>query len=249
MSGNMVSVAIIARDEERHLAEALRSAAAIASEQLFLFDRGRPTVLLILRRLWRNDQLEPFRSHAAQRNRALQLCRQPWVLFLDADERLTPELAAEIGRLPLDTASVDQPAGYWIPRYNLYWGRRLRGGGWYPDRQLRLLRRDAAHFDERRLIHEYAELTGPAGQLSGHLLHINIEALAELRHNNMPMRSRKPKRCMRKERGRDPATCCFSPCVRQSGAFGPGMAIAMAGLAFFWRRPWAIMSLLSIFIC
>src|SRR5688572_15675537 len=100
---------------------------------------------------------EPFHSHAAQRNRALRYCRQPWVLFLDADERVTDALAAELKSLELAAGSDHaQPAGFWIPRYNLYWGRRLRGGGWYPDRQLRLLRREAAFFDERRLIHEYA---------------------------------------------------------------------------------------------
>ena len=84
----------------------------------------------------------PFRSHAAQRNRALRDCRYSWVLFLDADERLSPDLAAEIAHLRLDTAGGDDAssiAGFWIPRFNLYWGRSLCGGGWYPDRQLRLL--------------------------------------------------------------------------------------------------------------
>ncbi len=175
----MISVALLARDEERHIAEAIRSAEPIAAEVVVLLDpRTVDRTAEIARAAGATVYEEPFRSHSAQRNRALALCRYPWVLFLDADERLTPELVAEVGTLDLETSPY---AGYTVPRYNLYWGRRLRGGGWYPDRQLLLLRRNLAHYDERRLIHELAELDGPAGELAGHLLHINIESLHELR--------------------------------------------------------------------
>jgi (heptosyl)LPS beta-1,4-glucosyltransferase len=178
----VLSVAIIARDEERHIAEAIRSAQPVADEVLVLVD---PRTVDRTREIAAAEGAliyeEPFRSHAGQRNRALRYCHQPWVLFLDADERLTEELAGELQGLELGIGDRAQLAGFWIPRYNIYWGRRLRGGGWYPDQQLRLLRRTAAHFDERRLIHEYAELDGPSGTLRGHLLHINIESLAELR--------------------------------------------------------------------
>ena len=182
----MLSVAVIARDEERHIAAALQSAAPVADELVVLVDaRTVDRTAEVAGASGAQVYVEPFRSHAAQRNRALARCRGTWVLFLDADERLTPELVAELQQLRLD--GQEQPrkdgrcAGYWIPRYNLYWSHRLRGGGWYPDHQLRLLRRDAAHYDERRLIHEFAELDGPAGKLDGHMLHINIESLGELR--------------------------------------------------------------------
>ena len=181
----MLSVAIIARDEERHIAEALRSAAPVAGEMVvFLDPRTRDRTEEIARACGAQVYHEPFRSHAAQRNRALERCQGEWVLFLDADERLTPELVAELQRLGLDSNARlpdEGYAGYSMPRYNLYWSRRLRGGGWYPDRQLRLLRRGMAHYDNRRLIHEFAEPNGPVGHLSGHLLHINIESLDELR--------------------------------------------------------------------
>lgn len=180
----MISVAILARDEERHIAAAIDSARPIASEILVLLDsRTHDDTARIARAHGAEVQVEPFRSHAAQRNLALQRCRSPWVLFLDADERLTPELTVELQRLAASLATDPgaTTAGYWIPRYNLYWGRRLHGGGWYPDRQLRLLRRGAAQYDEQRLIHEYAELDGPAGEIHEHLLHINIESLRELR--------------------------------------------------------------------
>lgn len=182
----MISVAIIARDEERHLGDAIRSAASVAGETLVVLDpRTTDRTRAIAEAHGARVVDEPFRSHAAQRNRALEHCRGAWVLFLDADERLTAELADEIGRLERDGALSQAGRsgyqGYTIPRFNLYWGRRLRGGGWYPDRQLRLVRRDAAHYDEQRLIHELAEVEGSVGELRGHLLHINIESWAELR--------------------------------------------------------------------
>ena len=182
----MISVAIIARDEERHIGAAIRSAAPIAGETLVVLDpRTTDRSREIAEANGARVVDEPFRSHAAQRNRALERCRGTWVLFLDADERLTAELVAEISGIERG-GQLSQPGqlgyrGYTIPRFNLYWGRRLRGGGWYPDLQLRLVRRDAAHYDERRLILELAQIDGPVGELQEHLLHINIETWAELR--------------------------------------------------------------------
>jgi hypothetical protein len=101
------------------------------------------------------------------------------VLFLDADERVMPDLADEM-RTVL-TGDTDM-AGFWIPRHNLFFERRLKGGGWYPDYQLRLMRRNRARYDEARTVHEFPALDGPSGRMQGHLLHHNIERLGELWH-------------------------------------------------------------------
>lgn len=176
----MLSVCIIARDEERHIEAALRSAQPVATQILVLVDtRTVDRTAAIAEANGARVFHEPFRSHAAQRNRALALCSEPWVFFLDADERITPELATELLRFCEHDDHTH--AGYTVPRFNLYWGHALRGGGWYPDRQLRLLRRDRAHYDEGRLIHEFAEVDGTVGTLDGHLAHINIDSLRELR--------------------------------------------------------------------
>jgi len=173
-----LSVAIIARDEAAYIGPALLSAVPVADELLVLLDaRTLDDTAEIARQAGATVAVGPWVSFPHQRNRALQLCSGEWVLFLDADERLTPHLLAELRDFKKLSSDCD---GYWIPRYNLYWGRRLRGGGWYPDRQLRLLRRRATRYDEARLVHELAQLDGPAGELNGHLLHINIESWAEL---------------------------------------------------------------------
>ena len=175
----MLSVAMIVRDEERHIGAALRSVAAVADEIVVLVDRRTTDrTAAIARQFGAVVYEQDFVSFPKQRNSALHVCRGEWVLFLDADERVTPELATELRHLCQQPARTE--AGYWIPRYNLYFGRRLRGGGWYPDRQLRLLRRDCAAYDEARLVHELVTLDGTAGELQGHLLHINIETWREL---------------------------------------------------------------------
>lgn len=176
----MLTIAIIARDEERFIADALASVASLGARTLVLLDpRTTDRTAELATRLGAEVEVAPFRSFSAQRNRALASCRTPWLLFLDADERLSPELAAELR----DLLAGDSPhAGYWLPRRNRYWRRWLRGGGWYPDEQLRLLRPERARYDEQRLVHELVQLDGSAGHLSGHLLHHNIDTLAELRH-------------------------------------------------------------------
>jgi glycosyltransferase involved in cell wall biosynthesis len=188
----MLSVAIIARDEARHLPGALESVRGLAGETLLLLDsRTRDNSAAIGRAAGVRVLVEPWRGFPAQRNRALDLCAGDWVLFLDADERVTPELRAEILQI-IDCSLQIEPkqsaicnlqstiAGYWIPRHNQFFGKTLHGGGWYPDHQLRLLRRSRARYDEARLVHELVLLDGPAAYLGGHLLHLNIERLDEL---------------------------------------------------------------------
>ncbi len=188
---NTLSIAIIARDEERHIGAALASVAGLAAEVVVLLDdRTRDRSAQVCQDHGARVVVEPWRGFSAQRNRALDLCSGDWVLFLDADERVTDELREEIlkigawrleGHLQSPSSHLQSPvAGYWIPRYNKFFGRALRGGGWYPDHQLRLLRRDRARYDEARLVHEYPQLDGPTGYFQGHLLHLNIERLDEL---------------------------------------------------------------------
>jgi glycosyltransferase involved in cell wall biosynthesis len=173
------SIVIIARDEERYIDEALQSAAALAGELIVVLDPRTTDRTAEIAQLHGAQVIKHmFSSFPSQRNHALEHCRGEWVLFLDADERITPELLAELQQFC--TSSQHSNVGYWIPRHNLFFGRPLRGGGWYPDRQLRLLRRGCARYDQDRLVHELVVLDGEAGELTQHLLHINIETWPEL---------------------------------------------------------------------
>ena len=171
-----LTAAVIARDEERNIADCLDSL-AFAAERLVLVaaqtvDGTREVARLHGARV--EERL--FDNFAAQRDAALPLASCDWVLFVDADERVTPALRDEIGRTLAEPGGV---RGYWIPRHNLLMGRVVRHAGWYPDHQLRLLQRNFAHFDPERPVHELALVDGPVGQLREPLVHYNYASLAE----------------------------------------------------------------------
>lgn len=118
-----------------------------------------------------------FDNYANQRNAALAAVREraDWVLFVDADERVTPELAAEVREV------ITRPnfSGWRIPRFNYIFGRITKGAGWYPDYQTRLLRVGKAHYDPDRQVHELVVLDGIEGTLTQHFIHYNYHDLSQ----------------------------------------------------------------------
>jgi hypothetical protein len=115
----------------------------------------------------------PFENYAQIRNVALAEIETPWVFFVDADERATPELGAEIRQVIRDRPEN----GWWVPRHNYIFGKLTLGAGWYPDYQMRLLRRGKARY--RRPVHEIVELEGAEGFLQHPLVHLNYESVAQ----------------------------------------------------------------------
>jgi glycosyltransferase involved in cell wall biosynthesis len=110
---------------------------------------------------------EPWKGFAAQKNSAIGHATGDWILSLDADEEVSPELAHEIQAL---LAGEPTFSAYRIPRLNHFLGRPLRHGGYWPDPKLRLFRRGTAKFQDQA-IHETMRADGPAGLLKGHLIH------------------------------------------------------------------------------
>jgi glycosyltransferase involved in cell wall biosynthesis len=118
-----------------------------------------------------------FINYANQRNAALEAVKGlgDWVLFVDADERVTPELALEVR----EVIQKSEYAGWRIPRHNYIFGKLTRGAGWYPDYQTRLLRLGAAHYDPERQVHELVILDGEPGTLEHPFLHYNYDNIAQ----------------------------------------------------------------------
>ena len=104
----------------------------------------------------------------AQKQRALDRTSGQWVLAIDADERVTPELAASIQRAV--TVGEGGPVAWELSRLSSFCGRWIHHGDWYPDRVLRLFRREHARFSADR-VHERVIADGPIGRLEGELLH------------------------------------------------------------------------------
>lgn len=117
----------------------------------------------------------PWRGYSAQKNFALSQASHSWILSLDADECVSPELEKEI----FAVLSADAPvAGYRVPRKNIFFGRWLRHGDLWPDYQMRLFRRGAGAFNERS-VHESVVVRGRVGALSAPLEHRSYDDLPD----------------------------------------------------------------------
>jgi glycosyltransferase involved in cell wall biosynthesis len=120
-------------------------------------------------------QVADWPGFGPQKNRALALATKPWVLSIDADERVTPELQAEIVR------TLSQPSydGYQIARLSEFCGKKIRHSGWWPDYVLRLFRRELGAFDHVQ-VHEQVLVRGRVGKLKSWFLHFPFDDLAAL---------------------------------------------------------------------
>jgi glycosyltransferase involved in cell wall biosynthesis len=161
-----LSVTVITHNEAHNIAACLRSVSF--ADQLVVLDSGSTDdTVQIARSVGAEVSVSPdWPGYGIQKNRALALATSDWVLSLDADERVTPELQVEI------LACLKSPAFdvYSFPRLSSYCGQYMRHSGWYPDRVTRLFRRTAARFSDD-LVHEKVVAQGPEGQLQSQLLH------------------------------------------------------------------------------
>lgn len=170
-----ISAIVIARNEERHIAECLESL-SWADEIIVVDSFSTDGTPAISSRYAHKVVQRPFDNFPSHRNAAMDLAANDWIFFLDADERVTPELANEVR----ETIERGERNGYWAPRRNIILGKWMRHAGWSPDHQLRLFRRDRGRYDEDRQVHELVVLEGEAGYLKNSIIHYNYESFGEL---------------------------------------------------------------------
>jgi glycosyltransferase involved in cell wall biosynthesis len=175
-----LAAVVLTHNEARHVGPCLDSL-AWAGERLVFDDFSDDATVDIASDRGARVVCHRLDNFAAQRNAALAAVDAPWVLFVDADERCTAELAAEVCRA-IGREGEAARDGWWIPRHNIMIGHRMRGGGWYPDYQLRLLRRARARYDPAQPVHEVVLLDGEAGYLEHPLIHYNYDSVAQFRH-------------------------------------------------------------------
>jgi glycosyltransferase involved in cell wall biosynthesis len=161
-----LSVTVITKNEAESIEACLRSVRF--ADQIVVLDSGSTDdTIQIARSMGAEVSISPdWQGFGIQKNRALALANSAWVLSLDADERVTPELQAEI-RATLEAPAFDV---YSFPRLSSYCGQYMRHSGWYPDRVTRLFRRHAAQFSDD-LVHEKIMTSSKVGQLRSPLRH------------------------------------------------------------------------------
>jgi len=174
-----LAAVVLARNEERHIGACLDSL-TWADERVVVDDFSTDRTVEIAESRRARVLQHVLESFAAQRNAALAAVDADWILFVDADERVTPALAQEVRRV-INYRDGRARAGWWIPRHNYLIDHRMQGGGWYPDHQLRLLRRGKAQCDPARPVHEVVLLDGEAGYLENAFIHYNYDTVAQFR--------------------------------------------------------------------
>jgi len=168
-----LSLCVITRDAAALIADCLASAPFVGD--IVVVDSGsRDDTVEIARRRGARVIERPWMGFGAQKQFAVDAAMHDWVLCLDADERLTPELAASIAR----EVSAPRAAAYALARRNRFLGRWLAHGEGYPDWNVRLFDRRRARWSEDP-VHERVVAQGPLARCEGDLLHASAESLAD----------------------------------------------------------------------
>lgn len=183
------SLVIITRNAARLLPECIASVPG-ADEVLVVDSGSDDDTVAVAERLGARVVRQDWLGYGPQKRFAALQARHDWILSLDADERLTPELCASIERVLLPsplgggaggegaTADLETPAAYLLPRRNRFMGRWLRHGEGYPDWCARLFDRCRANWSEDA-VHEKLEVDGPIRRLTGDLLHESEQGLSD----------------------------------------------------------------------
>ncbi len=204
----ILSVVIITHNEGANIGRTLASVQPLVADgkgEVIVVDSGSTDRTVEIAKSYGAEVfVEEWKGYAAQKNSAIEKATGDWILSLDADEEVGPELAAELENheaigainpaerapnwcLTMEQASdaprhVDRikglPTGYWISRKNHFLGRWIKHGGFWPDPKLRLFRCGAGTF-ENRAVHEDVKLSGPTGSLRGTILHHSYPTLAD----------------------------------------------------------------------
>lgn len=160
-----LSVILITKNEAVNIRACLESVAW--ADEIIVVDSGSTDdTLAIARDFTPHVHVHDWPGFGAQKNRALDYATREWVFSIDADERVTPELRAEIETV----LAGPQADAYRVPRLSSFCGRFMHHSGWRPDYVLRLFRRSKGRFSDA-LVHESVQLQGSVGQLRQSLLH------------------------------------------------------------------------------
>ncbi|MGQ0542322.1 MAG: glycosyltransferase family 2 protein [Blastocatellia bacterium] len=173
-----ISATIITFNEERNIQQAIESV-KWADEIVVVDSESTDNTRVIAENLGARVLINSWPGFSKQKQFAVEQAVNDWILSIDADERITDELKAEIKNLSTSSEIAD---GYRIPRLSYYMGRPIRHGGWYPDWQLRLFDRRKGKWKDM-LVHESVGMSDGSrtGNLNSDIQHFSVEG-AEHHH-------------------------------------------------------------------
>jgi glycosyltransferase involved in cell wall biosynthesis len=168
-----LSVAIVTRNEERNIGDALESVRDfddIVVIDAFSEDRTVEICRNYTDRVYQHE----WPGFSRQKQRAVDYAKNAWILILDADERVTPELKDEM----MEEISDGECSGFYIPRKNYFLGKWIHHSGWWPDYTLRIFRKDSARVEPRE-VHEKILVHGVTKHLKSPLQHYTYRTLSD----------------------------------------------------------------------
>ena len=172
-----LAVAIITKNEETNIRSCLQSISF--AEQIVVIDSGSIDSTLQIAAEFGCEVYNEAAWHGfgPQKQLAIEKCRQPWILVLDADERIPPDAADIIKKIVTDPNVKE--AGFSFPRKNYFQGRWIKHAGWWPDRIIRLFRKGAGRMTEA-IVHESVEVQGSIGVLDAPIEHFTESSLSKI---------------------------------------------------------------------
>jgi len=170
---NLLSVVIIAKNQEKYIGDAIKSA-EFADEILILDSDSTDDTCKIAKQLGARVENQAWLGFGPQKNKAVDLATNDWVFVLDTDERIPPKLRSEI-QITLNDPSSD---GYFVARLNNFFGKDIRTCGLYPDYSVRLFNRSKGKFDNVP-VHESVQIDGKVNKLNNHMTHLAYDNVDE----------------------------------------------------------------------
>lgn len=170
-----LSVVISTYNRADSLARTLASLKRLASEVIVIDNGSTDTTSDVAREFGAKVYTRPNNLMLnVNKNYGFTKATGDWILCLDDDEEIPPELAGEIKK----AMTSKDVSGYWLPRKNIIFGRWIRHGIWWPDRQLRLFKKGKGKYPERH-VHEYLEVSGTTGTLLHAYVHYNYDTIGQ----------------------------------------------------------------------
>lgn len=170
-----ISVVISTHNRSKSLQRCLHSVSSFADEIIVVDSGSTDDTVSVAKSVTQNVYSRPNNVMLnVNKNYGFSKATKEWILNLDDDEAVTPELAREIKAIVKSQSS--SVVGYWISRKNIIFGKWIRHGLWWPDRQLRLFRRGKGRFAEKH-VHEYISVVGETGILSAPFMHYNYDSI------------------------------------------------------------------------
>jgi len=170
-----IAAVVITKNEERNIGACLKSL-GWAHDVIVVDACSTDRTVDIARGYTPRVFIRPWPGYGPQKNYGIDQATTDWILIVDADERVTDGLRAEMSRV-METVS-DDIVGFEIPRRNFFYGRWIEGGGLYPDYQLRLFRRQAGRYDDV-LLHEHLRVQGRIDRLTAPLDHYSMPSIKD----------------------------------------------------------------------